>query len=729
MELTVKPLDDRDPGRGLTVVGRQTLAELALDSGDFLLVRGPDGDRAVTQIVPTDDIDDETVRTTELVRRTAGVDAGETVTVDPIEVSPADSVTVALPDGFGGESNLDLSLRDELISRAVVVGQVVPVTLRSHSVTDPDRRTVPVRITAASPGDAVLIRDWTRISVAPEPAEGLPAAVARSANPTGATFADIGGLDAELAQIRETVELPLCSPDAFGRLGIEPTNGVLLYGPPGTGKTLILQAIANETDIHVETVSGPALGSTHRDKTEERLRNRFENAAANKPVIVFIDELDAIAGTRSDTGTSADGVGPLVSLMDDLGADNRLVVVGTTTQPETLDPALRRPGRFDREVEIGVPDRDGREEILRILTRGTPLTDDVDIESLAERTHGFVGADLERLIREAALNTLRRNDVHPDEADPDDAMLAAMALTAADFDAALRGTTPSALREVFVEVPDATWGDVGGLAETTQQLRETVQWPLEYADAFDRVALQPATGVLLYGPPGTGKTLLAKVVANEAASNFISIKGPELLNKYVGESERGIREIFEKARANAPTVVFFDEIDAIAAERGGASSDSGVGERVVSQLLTELDGLEELEDVVVIATTNRRDLLDDALLRPGRFDRHIHVGAPDEAARRQIFAVHTRDRPLASDVDLDALADRTAGYVGADIEAVCREAATIAVRQFVESSDADAERIDIAADHFDAALEAVDHERDGRSDAVSAVSEIRSSGE
>ncbi len=341
-----------------------------------------------------------------------------------------------------------------------------------------------------------------------------------------------------------------------------------------------------------------------------------------------------------------------------------------------------------------------------------PLAGDVDVESLAERTHGFVGADLEILIREAASHTLRRNEIHPDESHPDDATLASLTLTAADFDAALQGATPSALREVFVEVPDATWDDVGGLAETTQRLRETVQWPLEHPEAFDRVTLRPAKGVLLYGPPGTGKTLLAKVVANEAQSNFISIKGPELLNKYVGESERGVRDVFEKARTNAPTVLFFDEIDAIAAERGGGSSDGGVGERVVSQLLTELDGLEELEDVVVIATTNRPDLLDNALMRPGRFDRHIHVDAPDEDARRQIFAVHTRERPLAADVDLDVLAERTDGYVGADIEAVCREAATVAVRQHVDGPRTDPAQITLTASHFDAAIEEIDRQDD-----------------
>jgi transitional endoplasmic reticulum ATPase len=719
MELTVEPLADRDPGRGLSVISRETMTDLALDSGDYLIVRAPDGDRALTQIIPGDDVDENTLRAGELLRQTAGVDIGEVVSVEPVGVSPADTVTVALPEGFGAEENLELSLREELISRAVVVGQVVPVTLRIRDADGRAERTIPIRITAAEPDDAVVIRDWTRVSVAPEPAEGLSAAIdLPGGGPTAATFADIGGLDAELARIRETVELPLSSPGVLGRLGVETPNGVLLYGPPGTGKTLLVRALANETDIHVETINGAAVASRHPQETAQRLRERFEKAAANTPAIVFVDELEAVAGMDGGRGGSRDDVAPLVSLIDDFGGDNRLVVVGTTNQPESLPASLRRAGRFDREIEIGVPDRDGREEILQIHTRWMPLADDVDLGSLAEHTHGFVGADLERLTHEAAMHTLRRNGVDPDETPPDDAELASMTVTQADFESAVREITPSALREVFVEVPDATWADVGGLEETTKRLRETVQWPLEHPEAFERVALRPARGVLLYGPPGTGKTLLAKVVANEASSNFISIKGPELLDKYVGESEKGVREVFEKARANAPTVVFFDEIDALAAERGGSDADAGVGERVVSQLLTELDGLEDLEDVVVIATTNRPDLLDDALLRPGRFDRHIRVGAPDTEARRQIFAVHTRGRPLAAAVDLEELAERTEGYVGADIEAVCREAATTAVRRFVESDGTEPGEILLTVADFEAALDAVDRGRSDRNGRV-----------
>ena len=455
--------------------------------------------------------------------------------------------------------------------------------------------------------------------------------------------------------------------------------------------------------------------SKYYGESEEQLREVFEEAAENEPAIVFIDELDSIAPKREDvTGdTERRIVAQLLSLMDGLEQRGEITVIGTTNRVDAIDPALRRPGRFDREIEIGVPDADGREEVLQIHTRGMPLAEDVDLERYAENTHGFVGADIENLAKEAAMTAMRRLrpelDLDEDEIDAD--VLDEIAVTTDDFKSALRGIEPSAMREVFVEVPDITWTDVGGLEEAKGRLRETVQWPMEHADAYDRVGLEPAKGVLLYGPPGTGKTLLAKAVANESQSNFISVKGPELFDKYVGESEKGVRDIFEKARANAPTIVFFDEIDALASERGSGVGDSNVGERVVSQLLTELDGLEELEDVVVIAASNRPELIDDALLRPGRLDRHVEVSDPDEDARREIFEIHSRDRPLADDVDLDALADDTEGYTGADVEAVCREAATIAVSEHVHAGEeSDAESIELTAEHFEEAIEEVSPE-------------------
>jgi transitional endoplasmic reticulum ATPase len=456
--------------------------------------------------------------------------------------------------------------------------------------------------------------------------------------------------------------------------------------------------------------------SKYYGESEEQLREVFDEAEENAPAIVFIDEIDSIAPKRGETQGDVERrvVAQLLSLMDGLEERGQVIVIGATNRVDAVDPALRRGGRFDREIEIGVPDKNGRKEILQVHTRGMPLTEDIDLEQYAENTHGFVGADLESLSKEAAMNALRRIrpelDLETDQIDAE--VLEHLEVTERDFREALKGIEPSALREVFVEVPDVTWEDVGGLGDTKERLRETIQWPLDYPEVFDTLDMQAAKGVLLFGPPGTGKTLLAKAVANEAQSNFISVKGPELLNKFVGESEKGVREVFSKARENAPTVIFFDEIDSIAGERGGQATDSGVGERVVSQLLTELDGLEELEDVVVIATTNRPDLIDSALLRPGRLDRHVHVPVPDEDGRRKILEVHTRDKPLADDVDLDALARRTEGYVGADIEALTREASMAASREFITSVGPEeigdsVGNVRITMAHFEQALDEV----------------------
>ncbi|MFO8115907.1 MAG: CDC48 family AAA ATPase, partial [Halorubrum sp.] len=503
------------------------------------------------------------------------------------------------------------------------------------------------------------------------------------------TYEDIGGLDDELEQVREMIELPMRHPELFKRLGIDPPKGVLLHGPPGTGKTLIAKAVANEIDANFHTISGPEIMSKYYGESEEQLRDVFEEASEDAPAIIFMDELDSIAPKREEAGGDVERrvVAQLLSLMDGLEERGEVVVIGATNRVDAIDPALRRGGRFDREIEVGVPDRDGRKEILQVHTRNMPLVEEIDLDEYAENTHGFVGADLESLAKESAMHALRRIrpelDLESDEIDAD--VLNSIQVTETDFKEAMKGIEPSALREVFVEVPDVSWDQVGGLEETKERLRETIQWPLEYPEVFEELDMQAAKGVLMYGPPGTGKTLLAKAVANEAESNFISIKGPELLNKYVGESEKGVREVFSKARENAPTIVFFDEIDSMATERGKHSGDSGVGERVVSQLLTELDGLESLEDVVVVATTNRPDLIDSALLRPGRLDRHVHVPVPDEEARRKILEVHTRNKPLADDVDLDSLARQTDGYVGADIEAVAREASMNASREFIGS--------------------------------------------
>ena len=722
MQLSVKQLKNRDPGSGMAVIDREALGELGVASGDFVAIAGRDGNRAVARVWPSDsgDAGRGIIRIDGQLRAAANVSIDDQVSVEPTDVAPAERVRVALPEGIRVRGDLSSHIREQLTDHAVTAGDTVALPLGFGLLSGQGNRRVPLRIVDTEPSGTVVIGSDTAIALADASSdeiavEGGPTDDESAAAPAVA-YEDIGGLDEELDMVREMIELPMRHPELFGTLGIEPPKGVLLHGPPGTGKTLIAKAVANEIDAHFQTISGPEIMSKYYGESEEQLREVFEDAEEHSPAIVFIDELDAIAPKREEAGGDVERrvVAQLLSLMDGLEDRGRITVIGATNRVDAVDPALRRPGRFDREIEIGVPDTAGREEILQIHTRGMPLDEDVDLDRYADHTHGFVGADLESLAKEAAMGALRRVrpelDLDEDEIAAD--VLDAIAVTDDDFREALRGIEPSAMREVFVDTPDVSWDDVGGLDDAKARLQETIQWPMAHSDAYDRVGLDPSTGVLLHGPPGTGKTLLAKAVANEADANFISIKGPELFNKYVGESEKGVREVFSKARENAPAVVFFDEIDAIAAERGAGMGDNNAGERVVSQLLTELDGLEELEDVVVIATTNRPELIDDALLRPGRLDRHIEVVDPDEGARREIFEIHTQDKPLADDVALDDLAARTAGYVGADIEAVCREAATIAVRDHVTAAATDenaaVDDIYLTADHFEQALEEVD---------------------
>ncbi|NUB92829.1 CDC48 family AAA ATPase [Haloterrigena sp. SYSU A558-1] len=718
MKLTVKPLKQKDAGRGLAAIDRVSMRELDLENGDYIVIEGAGDSQAVARVWPgyPEDEGRGIIRIDGRLRQEADVGIDDNVSVEPADVNPAKSVTVALPQNLRIRGDIGPLVRDKLSGQAVTEGQTVPFSL-SFGPMASSGQSVPLKIASTSPSGTVVITDSTNIEISETPAEQVSSGSGASAEGVpNVTYEDIGGLDDELDQVREMIELPMRHPELFQQLGIEPPKGVLLHGPPGTGKTLMAKAVANEIDAHFETISGPEIMSKYYGESEEQLREVFEEAEENAPAIIFIDELDSIAAKREDAGGDVERrvVAQLLSLMDGLEERGRVTVIAATNRVDDIDPALRRGGRFDREIEIGVPDKDGRKEILQVHTRGMPLQEGIDLDQYAENTHGFVGADLESLAREGAMNALRRirPDLDLEEDEIDAEVLETLEVTEGDFKEALKGIQPSAMREVFVEVPDVTWNDVGGLEDTKERLRENVQWPLDYPEVFDQLDMQAAKGVLMYGPPGTGKTLLAKAVANEAQSNFISIKGPELLNKYVGESEKGVREVFEKARANAPTVIFFDEIDSIAGQRGRQQSDSGVGERVVSQLLTELDGLEELEDVIVIATTNRPDLIDSALLRPGRLDRHVHVPVPDEGGRRKIFEVHTRDKPLAESVDLDWLAAETEGYVGADIEAVCREASMAASREFINSVDP--EEIDdtignvrIGKEHFEHALEEV----------------------
>ncbi|UHH24457.1 CDC48 family AAA ATPase [Halobacterium noricense] len=717
MKLTVKPLKQKDAGRGLAAIDRAAMDELDLENGDYVVLSSDQG-RAVARVWPgyPEDEGEGIVRIDGRLRQEADVGIDDNVAVEPADIKPATAVTVALPQNLRVRGDITPMVRDRLSGRPVTTGQTIPISFGFGGMSTVSGQQIPVKIADTDPDGTVVVSNDTEIQVSEQPAEeiaaGAPAGEGGDSTPNVA-YEDIGGLDRELEQIREMIELPMRHPELFQQLGIEPPKGVLLHGPPGTGKTLIAKAVANEIDAHFQTISGPEIMSKYYGESEEKLREVFDEAEENAPAIVFIDELDSIAPKRSETQGDVERrvVAQLLSLMDGLEERGDVTVIAATNRVDAIDPALRRGGRFDREIEIGVPDKEGRTEILQVHTRGMPLAEEIDIDAFAESTHGFVGADIESLAKEAAMNALRR--VRPEidlEADEIDAeLLESIQVTEDDFKAALKGIEPSALREVFVEVPDVTWDQVGGLEDTKERLRETIQWPLDYPEVFESMDLESAKGVLLYGPPGAGKTLLAKAVANEANSNFISVKGPELLNKYVGESEKGVREVFEKARANAPTVVFFDEIDSIAGERGANMGDSGVGERVVSQLLTELDGIEELEDVVVVATTNRPDLIDSALLRPGRLDRHVHVPVPDEDARRAILEVHTRNKPLADDVDLDYLASETGNFVGADVEALVREATMNATREFINSVDPEEAiesvgNVRITAEHFEEAL-------------------------
>jgi transitional endoplasmic reticulum ATPase len=703
-------------------------------SGETVLIDGPRG--TVAKVWPGGD--SGVVRIDADTRRNAGLTVGDTVTVRPIEVADADDVTLALavPDSIDRRDLADL-LKQDLLDRPVRAGETVRLD-----------RVGPVTVAATEPDGTVRVTGSTDVGVVAETGSGSTGrtastgtgsggsgsgSTARSSSGSGSgsgsggggppdtgtgvstgsggqafdvTYEDIGGLDDELEQVRETIELPLSEPELFRRLGVDPPRGVLLYGPPGTGKTLIAKAVANEVDAYFVTISGPEIVSKYKGDSEEKLREKFEEASRNAPAIVFIDEIDSIAGSRDDDADMENRVvAQLLTLMDGIGTSEEVIVVGATNRVDTIDPALRRGGRFDREIEIGVPGEDGRREILDVHTRGMPLADDVDLDRLAERTHGFVGADIRSLVTEAAMSALRRYRDQRDRGQTTELLV-----TGQDVAAAMGAVEPSAMREYVVETPHTSFEDVGGLGEAKRTLRETVEWPLAYENLFTATNTSPPTGVLLYGPPGTGKTLLARALAGESDVNFIHVAGPELIDKYVGESEKAVRELFERARQTAPTIVFFDEIDALAGRRGDGHE---VGERVVSQLLTELDGLQDNPNLVVLGATNRRDSLDEALLRPGRLEEHVEVPLPDEDARRAILEVHSEGKPYDEDVDLEALAAETEGYSGAELEALVRTASMLAIREFAgelgpATANERAGDIRIGADQFQQARERVD---------------------
>ncbi len=681
----------KDAGRGLVRMDPQDMERQGVDIGDVVEIAGKRSTVARAMPAYVAQRGQGLIQMDGILRANAGAALDERVSVRRVEVKPARTVSLtpveALRTSRGAAQARYLArLLDGI---PVVPGDRVRVDLigtRAQTFT----------VAEATPAGPVLIGPTTAIRLTGEGAKRERGTI---------TYEDIGGLRREIRRIREMIELPLRYPEVFERLGIDPPKGVLLHGPPGCGKTLIARAVAQETSAHFVHVNGPEIIDKWYGASEKQLRSIFEEASRRAPAIIFIDEIDAIAPKREemsgDRQVERRVVAQLLALMDGLESRGHVIVVAATNIPNTLDPALRRPGRFDREIAIGVPDKDGRREILEIHTRGMPLAEDIDLERLAATTHGFVGADLEALGREAAMSALRQlmPDIDFAQAHIPYEKLMALEVTSADFMAALAEVEPSAIREVFTEVPDVGWDDIGGLEEIKRLLMETVEWPLQHAPLFAHVHTAPPKGILLYGPPGTGKTLLAKAVAKESEANFISVKGPELLTKWVGESERGVREVFRKAKQASPCVVFFDELDALAPHRG-AGSDSHVTERVVSQLLAEMDGIEELKGVVVLAATNRMDIVDPALLRPGRFEVLMELPVPDREARLAILQVHTRGKPLALDVDLAELAELTEGLVGADIEGLCRQAAMLAIREYLEEQGRSLDRLRIGRRHF-----------------------------
>ena len=704
-EVTVKEATHDDAGRGIARVSIEVMKKLGLDSGDVIEIQGKKKAAAVVWPGFAQDTGYSILRIDGNIRGNAGTGIDERVKIKKSEAMYAKKVVIQPTQPIrlvGGEQYLARVLR----GRSVMEGQTVRVDVIGNPIT--------LVITKVAPKGIAIVTDETEIELKEEPykpEEGMREV-------SDIHYEDIGGLGRELQLVREMIELPLRHPEIFERLGIQPPKGVLLYGPPGTGKTLIAKAVANEVDAHFITISGPEIVSGTYGASEGKLRELFEEAQANAPAIIFIDEVDSIAPKREDTKGELERrvVAQLLTLMDGLKGRGQVIVIAATNLPDSIDPALRRGGRFDREIEIGIPDKKGRMEIFQVHTRGVPLADDVKLEEFANSTHGFVGADVALLVKEAAMHALRKviPQIKIDEEIPNE-VLDALRVTNDDFAEARKHVEPSAMREVLVEVPDITWKHVGGLEETKQELKEAVEWPLKYPDVFARLQTKPPKGILLFGPPGTGKTLLAKAVANESECNFIAVKGPELLSKWVGESEKGVREIFRKARQASPSIIFFDEIDALVPKRGSYQGSSHVTESVVSQILTELDGMEELKNVTILAATNRPDMLDDALLRPGRLERHIYVPAPDEESRKKIFEVYLGGETgsiLARDVDIDTLVKQTEGYVGADIESLVREAKMAAMREFIilmgnrgEQERKDAiKNVMITRAHFDAAL-------------------------
>jgi transitional endoplasmic reticulum ATPase len=717
IELKVGELTQREEfGRGIVRIDYSIMQKIGVKEGDIVEIEGEKKTGALAVRAYPSDVGLNIVRMDGLVRRNAGAGVGENVKVRKAEVKEAKKVTLA-PAQKGVFVQISPNLiKQNLMYRPLTQGDIIvpsPVVRRGdrypsifqeffgfdfedffYSPTGETRFIV----ISTEPKGITRVTEMTEVEILPHLPKGFE--LEKRTIPT-VTYEDIGGIGPAIQKVREMIELPLRHPELFARLGIEPPSGVLLHGPPGTGKTLLARAVANESGANFYSISGPEIFSKWYGQTEQNLRKIFEEAEKNAPSIIFIDEIDAIAPKREEVTGEVEKrtVSQLLTLMDGLKKRGKVIVIAATNRPDSLDPALRRPGRFDREIEIGVPDKQGRKEILQIHTRKMPLDKDVNLDELAEITYGYVGADLEALAKEAAMHALRRllpKIKWKEEEKLPKEVLEKLVVTKKDFEEALKVVEPSAMREVLVEIPNVKWSDIGGLDDVKQQLKESIEWPLKMPEKFKKLGITPPKGILLYGPPGCGKTLLAKAVATESNANFISVKGPELLSKWVGESEKRVRELFRRAKQVAPAIIFFDEIDALAPKRGRNVGES-VSEKLVSQLLTEMSGIEEMEGVVVIAATNRPDMIDPALLRPGRFDRHILVMPPDEKTRLKILEIKTKNMPLKG-VDLKELAKKTEGYSGADLEALVREAGMAALRENAS---------EVKEKHFEKALEAV----------------------
>ena len=689
IELKVAEAMQIDYGKRIVRIDSNERRVLSLTTGDVVLIKGRKTTAATVLPAHPQDENLNIVRMDGILRQNASVGLGDRVKISKAEIKAAKKIILAPNQHSRYAPGFNEYVKRNLVGKPLAKGDTLLISVMGSSF--------PFAVAQTLPMGLVQVTEETEVVLREEPMKEL-------GRISTISYEDIGGLKDEVQKVREMIELPLRHPELFERLGIEAPKGVLIYGAPGGGKTLLAKAVANESEAHFITINGPEIVSKYVGEAEERLRNIFQDAENNAPSIIFIDEIDSIAPKREEVTGEVEKriVAQLLSLMDGLKSRGQVVIIGATNRPNSLDPALRRPGRFDREIEIGAPDKKGRKEILQIHTRGMPLKEDVSLDELASQTHGFVGADLQSLVKEAAMKALRRMlpKINLEDEEIPQKILEEIRVEKADFNNALREVRPSALREVYIEVPNVKWEQIGGLKEVKEELKEAVELPLKQPEAFTRLGIRPVRGILLFGPPGPGKTLLAKAVATESEANFIAVRGSELISKWVGESEKGLREIFRKARSSAPTIIFFDEIDAIASARSGGEGDSHVNERMVNTLLAEMDGIQNMKDIVVIAATNRAELLDPALLRPGRFDKLLVVPAPEEKARADILKVHTAKMPLGKDVNLDEFARKTEGYSGADLEGLVREAGMNAMRERPIAKTVDKK-------HFEKALGAI----------------------